>query len=344
MSLHPRARSPSASTSASPFSFEAYLSPASPDVKKELVEVASLPSPPTSWISAQHMKMFGASPLTSSTDIGIVRCKECQKPVLKSAMVEHEDNCKRIRNGGKAVSSKKKKAADDSKNNKKRKWEDGEDGPPNKKARPAPKVTKGRAKGPIDYDKQCGVINDKGLPCSRSLTCKSHSMGAKRSVQGRSRPYDELLLEWNRAHNPNFVEPVKRETKAEKKEKRDREREEKKKLKELEGDTKKGPKKSKKKGAKDSQANGAGTGAAGEDEEGVEENIDEDAEMDGLVKALKIARQKGVIGIPLATADEMNAGNFFVARRERLRNCRDLLVGALARRTLTGAPQPPRLG
>lgn len=77
-------------------------------------------------------------------------------------------------------------------------------------------------KGPVDYDKQCGVINDKGLPCSRSLTCKSHAMGAKRAVQGRSRPYDELLLEWNRLNNPNFVEPVKRETKQERKERKEK--------------------------------------------------------------------------------------------------------------------------
>lgn len=62
-----------------------------------------------------------------------------------------------------------------------------------------------RKKGPTDVDTQCGVINDKGLPCSRSLTCKSHSMGAKRSVQGRSRPYDELLLEWQKIHNPALV-------------------------------------------------------------------------------------------------------------------------------------------
>ena len=70
------------------------------------------------------------------------------------------------------------------------------------------KVTKGRFKGPVDFDKQCGVINIKGRPCSRSLSCKSHSMSAKRDVQGRSKPYDELLLEWNRANRPNFVEPV----------------------------------------------------------------------------------------------------------------------------------------
>ena len=33
-------------------------------------------------------------------------------------------------------------------------------------------------RGPVNLDRQCGVINNKGLPCSRSLTCKSHSMGA----------------------------------------------------------------------------------------------------------------------------------------------------------------------
>ncbi len=30
-------------------------------------------------------------------------------------------------------------------------------------------------------------------------------MGAKRSVEGRSRPYDELLFEWQKATNPAFV-------------------------------------------------------------------------------------------------------------------------------------------
>ena len=86
---------------------------------------------------------------------------------------------------------------------------------------PKKKAARPRVKGPVDYDKQCGVINDKGLPCSRSLTCKSHSMGAKRAVQGRSKPYDELLLEWNRLNNPNWVEPVKRPTKQERKEQKE---------------------------------------------------------------------------------------------------------------------------
>lgn len=53
------------------------------------------------------------------------------------------------------------------------------------------------------------MINDKGLPCSRSLTCKTHTVGAKRSVEGRSKAYDSLYLEWQRANNPNFKEPQK---------------------------------------------------------------------------------------------------------------------------------------
>jgi SAGA-associated factor 73 len=164
-------------------------------------------------------------------------------------------------------------------------------------------------------------------------------MGAKRAVSGRSRPYDELLLDWHRAHNPNFVEPVKRETKAEKKEKREREREEKRKAKELEGELKKGQKKvpkggGKKKGLKDGKNTGQMTNEGEEDAEDGDEDINSEAEVDGLVKALRIAQHKGLIGVPLATGDEMGAGTFFVARRERLRNCRDLLAGALTRRPL----------
>lgn len=34
--------------------------------------------------------------------------------------------------------------------------------------------------------------------CARSLTCKSHSMSAKRAVPGRSQPYDVLLSQWQR--------------------------------------------------------------------------------------------------------------------------------------------------
>ncbi|TVY57358.1 SAGA-associated factor 73 [Lachnellula cervina] len=54
-----------------------------------------------------------------------------------------------------------------------------------------------RIEGPVDVERQCGVMKD-GVPCARSLTCKSHSMGAKRAVPGRSLPYDHLLAAYQK--------------------------------------------------------------------------------------------------------------------------------------------------
>ncbi|GES89176.1 SCA7-domain-containing protein [Rhizophagus clarus] len=59
--------------------------------------------------------------------------------------------------------------------------------------------TTGRHKGPIDLDKQCGVLVPPNVTaCSRSLTCKSHSMALKRSVKGRSQAYDILLAQYQK--------------------------------------------------------------------------------------------------------------------------------------------------
>lgn len=211
-----------------------------------------------------------------------------------------------------------------------------------KKKKPMPKITKGRMKGPVDLDKQCGVINDKNLPCSRSLTCKSHSMGAKRAVQGRSRPYDELLLDWNRLHNPNFVEPVKRESKQERKERKEREKAEKKRI-QMEAAAAAGIDLTK----KSATTGGAGTkkkktattamamptaaaaapGAKIPHETPEDEDIDSEAEVDALVRAVRAAEHKGILGTPLAVP--CDASSWFVARRERVRTCRELLASAL---------------
>jgi hypothetical protein len=51
--------------------------------------VSSLPSLPVSWLSARDMKLFGVQPLSSTSQIGIVKCKDCDKPVLRSFMAEH---------------------------------------------------------------------------------------------------------------------------------------------------------------------------------------------------------------------------------------------------------------
>jgi len=65
-----------------------------------------------------------------------------------------------------------------------------------KKDEPKPKTVK--PKGPVDVERQCGVPLPNGQPCARSLTCKSHSMGAKRAVPGRSLPYDMLLAAYQK--------------------------------------------------------------------------------------------------------------------------------------------------
>ena len=100
-------------------------------------------------------------------------------------------------------STSKAQPPDSSKKSKKRKADDsgaqgGADKEPKKKKLkkdepPKPKLPK--PKGPVNVEIQCGVPLDKekGGFCARSLTCKSHSMGLKRAVPGRSLPYDQLL-------------------------------------------------------------------------------------------------------------------------------------------------------
>lgn len=67
-----------------------------------------------------------------------------------------------------------------------------------KRARKERQPKQPRAKAPLNLDRQCGVPLPNGLTCMRSLTCKAHSMGAKRAVQGRSMPYDVLLANYQR--------------------------------------------------------------------------------------------------------------------------------------------------
>ncbi|GBE86564.1 predicted protein [Sparassis crispa] len=338
---------PSHSPDPPPFSWDDVPSTPPPPA-----DISSPPSPPTSWLSARDMKMFGAEPLRE--EIGLVKCIDCGKPVLRSAILEHAENCAKIRNGGKKGAKGKANGeadTDTTKKGKKRKAEDEDPTPDDpslpKKKKSATKVTKGRFKGPVDYDKQCGVINDKGLPCSRSLTCKSHSMGAKRAVQGRSKPYDELLLEWNRLNNPNWVEPVKKESKAERKERKEREKAEKKKL-AMEAAAAAGIELSKKalntvlgtsgtkKGKKAAVAAAAAAAAAavaastmgpGEDVYENLDDIDSEGEVDSLVHAVRFAQNRGVTSVPLAVP--CDAGSWFVGRRERLRSCQQLLSQAL---------------
>lgn len=86
-------------------------------------------------------------------------------------------------NGAAAKKGKKRKAEDDG----------GEKVTKKQKKKDEQKTKAPKPKGPVDVEKQCGVPLPNGNMCARSLTCKSHSMGAKRGVPGRSMPYDTLL-------------------------------------------------------------------------------------------------------------------------------------------------------
>jgi SAGA-associated factor 73 len=138
---------------------------------------------------------------------------------------------------------------------------------------------------------------------------------------------------------------VKKETKAEKKEKREREKMEKKRLagEAAAADPTTGKKSgvtgmSGKKGGKKAAAAAAVRLAEGLGED-VPENLDDldsEAEVDDLVQVIRAARERGVVAVPLA--DPCDAGSWFVQSRERARNCRDLLVGALGSGGGTGVP------
>lgn len=62
-----------------------------------------------------------------------------------------------------------------------------------------------KTKGPVDVEKQCGVPLPLGGFCARSLTCKTHSMGAKRAVPGRSAPYDVLLQQYQKRNQAKLA-------------------------------------------------------------------------------------------------------------------------------------------
>ncbi|KAI0906749.1 SCA7, zinc-binding domain-containing protein [Ustulina deusta] len=100
---------------------------------------------------------------------------------------------------GKASKKVSGKKPDGELKGKKRKADaDADRGPKNKKKKEEPKPKVPKPKGPVDVEKQCGVLLPNGQPCARSLTCKSHSMGAKRAVAGRSLPYDMLLAAYQK--------------------------------------------------------------------------------------------------------------------------------------------------
>lgn len=171
-------------------------------------------------------------------------------------------------------------------------------------------------------------------------------MVAKRNVPGRSKPYDELLMDWKKENIPGFVEPVKRETKAERKAKKEAEKEAKrlemlaagivpgqKKPKAAKGEGAKKQKKTEKatmdKGGKKTTKVASGT--PNEDDED-EEDLDSDVEFESLVRVVRAV--KPFTAAPLAQPVGMSS--FFVTRNEILRNCYDTMGFALSGSNIRG--------
>jgi SAGA-associated factor 73 len=164
----------------------------------------------------------------------LVSCKHCKRPVLRITAAAHIRDClkkkqeklqkkkeakeakdaalRKERNGGVSPAPSIDDGADNrarktatatdgaaKKSGKKRKADDDAKGASGKKKKKEdPKAKAGKPKGPVDVEKQCGVVLTNGAQCARSLTCKSHSMGAKRAVPGRSMPYDVLLAQYQK--------------------------------------------------------------------------------------------------------------------------------------------------
>jgi SAGA-associated factor 73 len=165
----------------------------------------------------------------------IKQCKHCKRPVLEHIAARHIKDCLKQKQektqrkkkakdakdaaarqqraneagqgndddasqGGKAGKGALKSAdADGEKKGKKRKAEtEADKAPTKKKKKDEPKSKVPKPKAPVDVEKQCGVPLPNGGQCARSLTCKSHSMGMKRAVPGRSLPYDVLLANYQK--------------------------------------------------------------------------------------------------------------------------------------------------
>jgi len=171
-------------------------------------------------------------PFEAGSDM--IQCKHCRKPVFKPAAPEHIRDClkkkqekaqkkkeakeakeaaqRKERNGGISpdppVDADGRKTSigrlagglDSAKKTSKKRKADGDAGPKKKRKKDEPKKT-GRQKGPVDVERQCGVLMPNGQMCARSLTCKTHAMGLKRAVPGRSMRYDILLAQYQKKNH-----------------------------------------------------------------------------------------------------------------------------------------------
>ncbi|KAG5513576.1 hypothetical protein PMAC_001008 [Pneumocystis sp. 'macacae'] len=178
-------------------------------------------SPITTVLNLDEFEKYGYNPLSET--MKYIHCKKCGRVVLQTVFYKHEKICSQLQ-GNDSPESKKTygKNGSDLKNifvkrSKKRLHFDVDsDSSILDDIQKVSKISKHdykdknelkkfkskniliKEKNTVDLEKQCGVLLPNGNLCSRSLTCKSHSMGAKRAVPGRSQPYDILLVRYQK--------------------------------------------------------------------------------------------------------------------------------------------------
>ncbi|KAI9277640.1 SCA7, zinc-binding domain-containing protein [Sporodiniella umbellata] len=146
-------------------------------------------SPETTRFDAKDMEILGSMPMEEETVV--VKCISCYRPLLPSRFKAHADMCLRSRLN--SANNSENHTSLEKSNRKKLARSQDEDLIREKKLKKQKKGVKEKA--PLDLDRQCGVVQPPtNTPCKRSITCKSHSIGAKRAVKGRSETYDSLLV------------------------------------------------------------------------------------------------------------------------------------------------------
>ncbi|AET37947.1 deubiquitination module subunit SGF73 Ecym_2198 [Eremothecium cymbalariae DBVPG len=140
-------------------------------------------------------------------------CNDCGRPIAYSALIDHLQNHCRGRvssNTVSSISSTREMSPAKVKALKRTNSIDSDLSPSKKQRKSSTPATKKQRKvkqrNPtephlVDLDKQCGVELPENGVCGRSLTCKSHSMGAKRAVQGRTKSFDVLLAEYQKKNH-----------------------------------------------------------------------------------------------------------------------------------------------
>lgn len=172
------------------------------------------------------------NPLSASLSYRI--CNHCEHPILDSVIADHVKKCKETKGSKEAkanraksrkrknilpesddgstkeptplVSTPVEKSPEEEKPQPKRYKKATEKAAKEKKSKATSAKPSAKQKGgPVDVERQCGVPLPNGGFCARSLTCKTHSMGAKRAVPGRSAPYDQLLAAYQRKNQARLA-------------------------------------------------------------------------------------------------------------------------------------------